>query len=155
MLLTQTCLPLLRRPRPASSHAQPSTSTSTSTAVAGGSDRTLVINTSSTRARQPEPNSETYATSQAGLLGLTHALAAALAPDGVSVNAILPGWIYVAHECQRADERDVIWEDGLSGAGHAWYWTGRVAYLVGAVGFVTGQEVVLDGGVGRRMVYSE
>lgn len=175
MLLTQACLPLLRR-SPYESNAEPestpqppdskskSNPKSHSKSISHG--RGLVINISSTRAYQSEPNSEAYATTKAGLLGLTHALAASLAPDNISVNAVVPGWIHVADECKDADERGgTRREDELSEADHEWHWTGRVGrvedvlaaveYLVAAAGFVTGQELVVDGGVSRKMVYPE
>lgn len=155
MLMTQACLPLLRRER-------------------GGNQRegdtySSVINLSSTRAYQSEPNSEGYATTKAGLIGLTQALACSLAADdkyhAVSVNAILPGWINVANECKEGDLNGKSWEEGLSLDDHRWHWAGRVGkvndiaraveYLVDSGGFVTGQEVVVDGGVTRRMVYPE
>lgn len=125
---------------------------------------------SSTRAYQSEPDSEGYAATKAGLLGLTHALACSLSGDGVRVNAILPGWIHVANENREADEKGVKWEEGLTEEDHRWHWTGRVGrvedvlraveYLSGGEGeggggFVTGTEMVVDGGVSRRMVYPE
>ncbi|KAK5071771.1 hypothetical protein LTR64_004453 [Lithohypha guttulata] len=155
MLMTQACLPILRRKREQGDGHENVCSS--------------VINMSSTRARQSEPNSEGYATTKAGLIGMTQALACSLAASdeyhAVSVNAILPGWINVVSECKDGDVNGKSWEEGLSKEDHRWHWTGRVGkvddilraveYLVSSGGFVTGQEIVVDGGVTRRMVYPE
>ncbi|KAK4539268.1 hypothetical protein LTR36_000847 [Oleoguttula mirabilis] len=146
MLMSQACLPMLRK--------------QDSSRVQGGS----IIHMSSTRAFMSEPNNEGYSTTKAGLLGLTQAMAVSLAPQGVRVNTILPGWIHGADECKGADESGRAWEEGLSEGDHGWHLTGRVGrvedvlkaveYLVDA-GFVTGAEVVVDGGVTRKMVYPD
>lgn len=145
MLMSQGCLPLLKK---------------TAERQRGGS----IIHMSSTRAHQSEPHSEGYAATKAGLIGLTHAMAASLAPDNIAVNAILPGWINVANECKESDENNVEWEYGLSADDHRWHFSGRVGrvedilraveYLTEAE-FVTGTEMVVDGGVTRKMVYPE
>lgn len=142
MLVSQACIPLLR-------------------AAPGRKDGGAIINMSSTRALMSEADSEGYATTKAGLIGLTHALAVSLAPRGITVNAILPGWIDVAAECKSADEK---FTDEVSVEDHAWHLSGRVGkvedvvrtveYLASAR-FVTGTEQVLDGGVTRKMVYPE
>ncbi|KAI5360352.1 Putative short-chain dehydrogenase/reductase SDR, NAD(P)-binding domain superfamily [Septoria linicola] len=144
MLLSQACLPLLQQ----SNRAQSG----------------VILHISSTRALQSEPNNEPYSATKAGLLGLTQSMAVSLAPQGIRVNAILPGWIYVEHECQEADEKGTKWEEGLSKEDHAWHLTGRVGrvedvlraveYLVENEG-VCGSELVVDGGVTRKMVYPE
>lgn len=145
MLLSQACVPLLR----ASGQRKQ-----------GGT----IIHMSSTRAHQSEPQSEAYAATKAGLIGLTHSMAASLADDAITVNAILPGWINVANECKEADEKGLGWEDGLSEDDHAWHFSGRVGKVADVVGaveflarerFVNGSEIVLDGGVTRKMVYPE
>lgn len=120
---------------------------------------------SSTRAHQSEPNSEGYATTKAGLIAMTHSMAVSLAPFGITVNAILPGWINVLNECKEADEKRTKWDEGLSKGDHEWQLTGRVGkvedilnaveYIVNAKGFVTGTEIVVSGGVERKMVYPE
>ncbi len=51
-----------------------------------------IVNLTSTRAWQSEPDSEACAASKGGLLALTHALAVSLGP-AVRVNAVSPGWI--------------------------------------------------------------
>jgi len=145
MLLSQSCLPMLQK---SSSKQQ------------GGS----IINMSSTRAFMSEPSNEPYSATKAGLLGLTQSMAVSLAPQGVRVNAILPGWINVANECKSADEEQLAWEDELTEEDHRWHLTGRVGkvddilkaveYLVDA-DFVSGAELVVDGGVTRKMVYPE
>lgn len=111
-----------------------------------------------------EPNNEPYSATKAGLLGLTQSMAVSLAPQGIRVNAILPGWIHVANECKEADEKGLKWEEGLTREDHAWHLTGRVGrvedvlkaveYLVENDG-VSGAELVVDGGVTRKMVYPE
>lgn len=108
-----------------------------------------IVNMASIRAFMSEPGTEAYATSKGGLVGLTHALAISLGPK-VRVNAIAPGWITDAA--------------GLSPGDHAQHPAGRVGrpddvaqavlYLADA-GFMTGQVLVLDGGMMRKMVYDD
>ena len=111
-----------------------------------------------------EPDNEPYSSTKAGLLGLNQSMAVSLAAEGIRVNAILPGWINATNECKKADETGQSWEDGLSKDDQAWHLTGRVGkvedvlraveYLVEAE-FATGTEMVVDGGVTRKMVYPE
>ncbi|GAB1729278.1 hypothetical protein NU195Hw_g3492t1 [Hortaea werneckii] len=146
MLMSQACLPMLEN-----SASQEGNSSS-------------IIHISSTRAIQSELNNEPYSTTKAGLLGLTQSMAVSLADRRIRVNAILPGWINVSNECKAADEKGEKWEDGLSKDDQAWHLTGRVGkvedmlkaveYLVHA-DFATGTEIVVDGGVTRKMVYPE
>jgi len=110
-----------------------------------------IINMASTRALMSEPGGEAYGASKGGLLALTHALAVSLGPT-VRVNAILPGWIDVTG-------------GPLSEADHAQHPVGRVgrpedvaqaALFLGdpaQSGFMTGQQLVLDGGMTRKMIY--
>jgi hypothetical protein len=111
-----------------------------------------VVTIASTRARQSEPDTESYAASKGGLVALTHALAVSLGPE-IRANCISPGWIDVAGEELRPED-------------HAQHPAGRVgrpedvaalvAWLVGPEsGFVTGAEFVIDGGMTRKMIYAE
>jgi NAD(P)-dependent dehydrogenase (short-subunit alcohol dehydrogenase family) len=124
-----------------------------------------LLNVSSTRAYQAESDHEAYSTAKAGILGLTQSMSISLGHrHHIRVNAIIPGWIHVENESKAADERGARWEEGLSKDDIEWHPAGRVGkseditraaeYLIES-GFVTGQEVVVDGGVGRKMVYPE
>src|SRR5205085_3106497 len=53
-----------------------------------------IINISSMYAVFGPPNVASYASSKAGLLGLTRALAVELCKHNIQVNAILPGWYF-------------------------------------------------------------
>lgn len=126
--------------------------------------RGCVVHMSSTRAAMSEPDNEAYSTTKAGLLGLAQSMAVSLARDGVRASAVVPGWIHVGDECRAADEAGTPWEEGLSAEDHRWQLTGRVGrvedvtravlYLAESEG-VTGVEMVVDGGVTRKMVYPE
>jgi len=112
-------------------------------------DGAAIVNIASTRAFMSEPESEAYAAAKGGMVALTHALALSLGPK-VRVNAVAPGWI--------SDGQ------GLSTQDHAQHPAGRVGapediagavlYLAGA-GFVTGQVLVADGGMTKKMIYVE
>ncbi|WP_219837287.1 SDR family NAD(P)-dependent oxidoreductase [Paenibacillus sp. R14(2021)] len=113
-----------------------------------------IVNIASTRALMSEPNSEAYAASKGGILALTHALALSLGPDRIRVNAISPGWIetgdyealrpsdHIQHPAQRVGKPDDIARACL--------------YLTDpANDFVTGTNLVIDGGMTRKMIYEE
>ena len=117
-----------------------------------------IINMSSFRARQSQPDCEGYAATKAGLLGLTHGLAISGAQWGIRSNAILPGYINVKHECREGDEQSTTWVEQDDESRHRGHPVGRVGcgediaktvdWLMEA-GFVSGQEIVVDGGVSR------
>lgn len=117
-----------------------------------------IVNIASTRAVQSEANTEAYASSKGGLVALTHALAVSLG-SSVRVNAVSPGWI---------DTRDPQQQDGdpLRPVDHQQHPVGRVgqpgdigslvAFLLSpAAAFITGQNLVADGGMTRKMIYVE
>jgi NAD(P)-dependent dehydrogenase (short-subunit alcohol dehydrogenase family) len=117
-----------------------------------GADGSAIVNIASTRALMSEPGNEAYAASKGGLLALTHALANSLGP-AIRVNAICPGWINTRDETLRLED-------------HAQHPVGRVGrpediadaclfLATPASSFMTGQYLVVDGGMTRKMIYVE
>jgi NAD(P)-dependent dehydrogenase (short-subunit alcohol dehydrogenase family) len=113
-----------------------------------------IINVSSFRAQQSDPDQEGYAASKAGQSGLTQAMAISAQRWGIRVNLVAPGRIKAAHECKKGDEKETKWS-GVSDDDvdkHPANWAGTpedvvdcVEYLIGA-GFVTGENITIDGG---------
>jgi NAD(P)-dependent dehydrogenase (short-subunit alcohol dehydrogenase family) len=107
----------------------------------------------STRAHMSEPDTFAYSASKGGLVALTHSLAITLGPE-IRVNCVSPGWINVDENAK------------LSAEDHAQHPAGRVgtpADIAAAVsfllseraGFITGSELIADGGMTRKMIYAE
>ena len=114
--------------------------------------RGSIVTIASTRARQSEADTESYAASKGGLVALTHALALSLGPD-VRVNCVSPGWINSRSEALRAEDHA---QHPAGRVGTPEDIAGLVAWLVGPeAGFVTGAEFVCDGGMTRKMIYAE
>ena len=112
-----------------------------------------IINIASTRAIMSEPNGEVYAMCKGGLVSLTHALANTLQPYNIQVNCISPGWI-------------VTNDNNLSDADHNQHLSNRTGYpkdIVQAIDylllddnvFINGQNIVIDGGMTKKMIYVE
>jgi NAD(P)-dependent dehydrogenase (short-subunit alcohol dehydrogenase family) len=111
-----------------------------------------IVTIASTRAHMSEPDTLAYSASKGGLVALTHALAVTLGPE-VRVNCVSPGWI------------DTGRHGPLKASDHAQHPVGRVGrpedvaaavvYLLSAeAGFVTGAELIVDGGMTRKMIYT-
>lgn len=109
-----------------------------------------IVNIASSRAFMSQKDTESYSAAKGGIIALTHALAMSLAPRGVRVNSISPGWIDTGKfgTLTREDARQ-------HPAGRA----GVPADIVKGVfflclsGFVTAENLVIDGGMTRMMVY--
>jgi NAD(P)-dependent dehydrogenase (short-subunit alcohol dehydrogenase family) len=121
--------------------------------------RGAIVNLGSTRAVQSEPHTEAYAATKGAIVALTHALAMSLGPE-VRVNCISPGWIATDDFAPRGQRK----KPRLRPADHAQHPVGRVgrpedvaglcAWLLSdEAGFVTGQNLVIDGGMTRKMIY--
>ncbi|MBS2211794.1 SDR family oxidoreductase [Carboxylicivirga mesophila] len=116
--------------------------------------RGAIVNIASTRALMSEHNSEAYAASKGGIIALTHALAASMATDNIQVNCISPGWIETGDYAQ------------LRAKDHTQHFSGRVGrpadiaracmYLTQPDNnFINGTNLVIDGGMTRKMMYEE
>jgi NAD(P)-dependent dehydrogenase (short-subunit alcohol dehydrogenase family) len=113
-----------------------------------------IVNIASTRALMSEPNSEAYAATKGGIAALTHALAATLGEDRITVNAISPGWIHTGDE---SELRDIDHEQHFSKrVGNPDDIARACLYLTAKENdFVTGINLVIDGGMTRKMIYEE
>ncbi|NLT96307.1 MAG: glucose 1-dehydrogenase [Clostridia bacterium] len=113
-----------------------------------------IVNIASTRALMSEPNWEAYAASKGGIVALTHALAASLSKDRITVNCISPGWIETG---DYALLRPMDHEQHLSGrVGKPEDIARACLYLTAKENdFVTGINLIVDGGMTRKMIYVE
>ncbi|TNF43868.1 MAG: SDR family oxidoreductase [Bacteroidetes bacterium] len=118
-----------------------------------------IVNISSTRAFQSEPNTEAYSASKGGILALTHSLAISLGPE-IKVNCISPGWIDVSAIKKKSKANQIE----LSAADHLQHPAGRVGkpediarmvlFLLNPENdFITGQNFIIDGGMTKKMIY--
>lgn len=109
-----------------------------------------IVNISSSRDRMSQPFTESYTAAKGGIAALTHALAASLA-GRVRVNSISPGWV---------DTTGTVY----SGPDATQQFAGRVGtpldianmvlYLCSdKAGFITGENICIDGGMTHRMIY--
>ncbi|MDD3656264.1 MAG: SDR family oxidoreductase [Atribacterota bacterium] len=111
-----------------------------------------IINISSTRAFMSQPDTESYSTAKGGIVALTHAMAVSLAGK-VRVNSVYPGWIDTSKDNNN-------WTDA-DRKQHPVKRIGKVEDIAHAVpflcneksGFITGENLVVDGGMSRLMVY--
>ncbi len=114
-----------------------------------------IVNIASTRAVMSEAGSEAYAASKGGLLALTHALAASLQPD-VRVNCVSPGWIETRAPGTFTHSSGDNTQHLVGRVGTPEDIANMVAFLAsGQTGFITGQNVVVDGGMTKKMIYLE
>lgn len=113
-------------------------------------DGASIVNISSSRDRMSQPETESYTAAKGGISALTHAMAVSLA-GRVRVNSVSPGWIdnnYTVYEGPDAVQQPV----GRVGTPRDI--ASMVMYLCSdAAGFITGENICIDGGMTRQMIY--
>ena len=118
----------------------------------------VIVNMSSTRAIQAEPNGEAYNSTKAGMLGLTRSLAISLGPK-IRVNAICPGWIDMRPEkiLLAVAKREKHAQHPVGRVGRPADIAELTLFLIegNRSGFITGQTFVCDGGMTVKMIYEE
>jgi NAD(P)-dependent dehydrogenase (short-subunit alcohol dehydrogenase family) len=129
--------------------------------MTAGRKKGAIINIASTRALMSEPNTEGYSAAKGGILALTHAMALSLGPRAIRVNAISPGWIEVG-DWQKARAAT---KPKHSKGDRAQHPVGRVGkpediaqacqFLAEQASFITGQNLVVDGGMTVKMIYAD
>ncbi|MBK5721000.1 SDR family oxidoreductase [Dysgonomonas sp. Marseille-P4677] len=113
-----------------------------------------IINIASTRHLMSEPDSEAYAASKGGIVSLTHALAISLSKYNITVNCISPGWIDTGHY------------GNLRPIDHEQHPSGRVGIPEDIAraclflchpdnNFINGENIIIDGGMTKKMIYVE
>lgn len=109
-----------------------------------------IVNISSTRHLMSQANTESYTAAKGGITSLTHAMAVSLAGKA-RVNSISPGWINTT----------ATQNGGADASQHLVGRVGKPADIVNAVmflcdqksSFITGQDIIVDGGMTKMMVY--
>lgn len=113
-----------------------------------------IINIASTRAAMSEIGTEAYSASKGAIVSLTHALMMSFALLGVTVNCISPGWIecYNPASIRKVDKQfhpsqRVGTPDDIA----------RTAVFLALPDsdFINGENITVDGGVTRKMIYPE
>ena len=110
-----------------------------------------IVNIASTRAFQSQADTESYSAAKGGIVALTHSMAVSLA-GRVRVNCISPGWIETSADAVHSAPDKQQHPSGRVGT------TGDIAEMVlflcsDKAGFITGENITIDGGMTKLMVY--
>jgi NAD(P)-dependent dehydrogenase (short-subunit alcohol dehydrogenase family) len=120
-----------------------------------------VVNIASVHARVTSAGTFPYAAAKSGLVGLTRSLALDVAPEGIRVNAVCPGWTrtrlveeyYALAPDPQAAERAVLAAHPLGRIGTPQEIADVVCFVASdEASFVTGTEIYVDGGLSARAI---
>lgn len=110
-----------------------------------------IVNISSGRIWEGNPNRLDYTTSKAGVIGLTRALAREVGDDGIGVNAITPGFTMSETQLASSSSNYMAGRDEGKCFKRPQYpddLVGAVMFLLSdASAFITGQTLNVDGGM--------
>jgi NAD(P)-dependent dehydrogenase (short-subunit alcohol dehydrogenase family) len=81
-----------------------------------------IVNVASVLGLRGVPDQTAYCAAKHGVVGFTRALALAVAPRGITVNALCPGWVETGMAAQRYEELGITAEQAAAGVP-----TGRIA----------------------------
>lgn len=111
-----------------------------------------IVNISSSRDRMSQPDTESYTAAKGGITALTHAMAVTLAGK-VRVNSISPGWIDTSYREYSGPDAS---QHPVGRVGNPMDIANMVLFLCSdKAGFITGENVCIDGGMTRQMIYHD
>ena len=108
-----------------------------------------IVQIDSEVADRPPPGRSAYATAKSAQIGLTRAWARELAPLGITVNAVAPGFVPVERHDEVPEEIRTAYVSSVPAGriGSPEDIAAAVSFLASdAAAFVTGQRLVVDGG---------
>ncbi len=109
-----------------------------------------VVNISSSRDRMSQPQTESYTAAKGGISALTHALALSLAGKA-RVNSVSPGWIDTGFKVYSGADAS---QQPCGRVGNPLDIANMVLFLASdKAGFITGENICIDGGMTRQMIY--
>lgn len=109
-----------------------------------------IVNISSSRDRMSQPQTESYTAAKGGIAALTHALAVSLAGKA-RVNSISPGWIDTDYKVYEGPD---AYQQPAGRVGNPLDIANMVLFLCSEkAGFITGENICIDGGMTRQMIY--
>lgn len=109
-----------------------------------------IVNIASSRDRMSQPQTESYTAAKGGIHALTHALAVSLR-GRVRVNSVSPGWIDT--EGTEYEGPDAA-QQPVGRVGSPMDIANMVLFLCSEkAGFITGENICIDGGMTRQMIY--
>ncbi|HHY52485.1 MAG TPA: SDR family oxidoreductase [Clostridiales bacterium] len=109
-----------------------------------------IVNISSSRDRMSQPQTESYTAAKGGIAALTHAMAVSLAGK-VRVNSISPGWIDT--NFTEYSGPDAL-QHPAGRVGNPLDIANMVLFLCSdKASFITGENICIDGGMTRLMIY--
>ncbi|MCD5408280.1 3-oxoacyl-ACP reductase FabG [Candidatus Bipolaricaulota bacterium] len=109
-----------------------------------------IVNVSSLRALTGSAHGAHYAAAKAGLLGLTKSLAAALAPHGITVNAVCPGFTATDMNREALEKRgkEIAAQIPLGRAAEPEEVAAAIAFLCSdEASYITGATISVNGGI--------
>ena len=109
-----------------------------------------IVNISSSRDHMSQPQTESYTAAKGGIAALTHALAVSLAGKA-RVNSISPGWINTDYKVYEGPD---AYQQPAGRVGNPLDIANMVLFLCSKkAGFITGENICIDGGMTRQMIY--
>lgn len=109
-----------------------------------------IVNIASSRDRMSQPQTESYTAAKGGISALTHALAVSLS-GRVRVNSVSPGWIDTDYTVYHGP--DAV-QQPAGRVGNPLDIANTVLFLCSdKAGFITGENICVDGGMTRLMIY--
>ena len=109
-----------------------------------------IVNISSSRDRMSQPQTESYTAAKGAIAALTHALAVSLAGKA-RVNSISPGWIDTDYKVYEGPD---AYQQPAGRVGNPLDIANMVLFLCSEkAGFITGENICIDGGMTRQMIY--